>query len=233
MRKRYIECIMSCLLLLSFFYLSSEAAKLSISIAQKDVVIEKKKKTILIDPGHGGMDPGMIGIDEIQEKDINLEIALELKSRLEEEGFLVLLTREEDCGLYDDDCRQKKAQDMQRRVERIRSELPDLAISIHQNSYEEPNVCGPQVFYYIDSSEGKKAAEQVQKELNGISNVLRAREIKGNKTYYLLKRSPQVTLIIECGFLTNPEEAELLQTEEYQKAIAVAIKRGICSYFNE
>ena len=112
-------------------------------------------------------------------------------------------------------------------------EYVTVCVSIHQNSYQDSAVYGPQVFYYEDSLQGKKMAELIQTELNTRLEVKRPREAKGNKTYYLLKRSESVLNIVECGFLTNPQEAELLQTEEYQQKVAEAVAEGICTYLEQ
>ena len=122
---------------------------------------------------------------------------------------------------------------MQRRIALIRENSPVLCVSIHQNSYQDPAVYGPQVFYYEDSAQGKTLAELIQTELNTRLEVKRPRSPKGNKTYYLLKRSESVLNIVECGFLTNQEEAGLLQQEEYQQKIAQAVAEGICTYLRE
>ena len=175
----------------------------------------------------------MIGVGGLEEKGINLQIAVKLKVILEEKGYTVVMTREEDKGLYDEDSRNQKAQDMQRRIAIIKECRPVLCVSIHQNSYQDSEVYGPQVFYYEDSAQGKELAELIQKELNTGLEVARPRVAKGNKTYYLLKRSESVLNIVECGFLTNPKEAELLQTEEYQKKVAEAVAKGIDAYLKE
>ena len=146
-------------------------------------------KLILIDPGHGEDDPGMIGADGLEEKGINLAISLLLKSELETRGYSVTMTRETDKGLYDASANNKKAQDMQRRIAMIGEKSPVLSVSIHQNSYQQDaSVHGPQVFYYESSEEGKKLAEAVQSSLNEKLEIDRPREIKGNTSYYLLKR---------------------------------------------
>jgi N-acetylmuramoyl-L-alanine amidase len=119
---------------------------------------------------------------------------------------------------------------MQNRILLIRQEDPLLTVSIHQNSYEEASVCGPQVCYYADSMEGEQLAGEIQACMNAIPGVARSREIKGNTSYYLLKRSPSVLTIVECGFLTNPDEAVLLQSEDYQRLVAEAIRDGIENY---
>ena len=218
-----MELIMGCLLLLCFYCLSREAAAVSARMSQK--------KVIVVDCGHGGIDPGMIGIDGL--KEFNLAIGMKLKKALEDYGYQVVMTRETDTGLYDEDSQNKKAQDMQKRILLIQKVDPVLTVSIHQNSYEDPAVKGPQVFYYRDSAQGEALAKKIQEKLNENLEVERPREIKGNTTYYLLKRSPGVLNIVECGFLTNPEEAASLSSEEYQEKVAQAIADGVKEYIEE
>ena len=104
---------------------------------------------------------------------------------------------------------------------------------IHQNSYSDPGVKGPQVFYYEDSEGGKELALAIQENMNRKLSIARPRVAKENRTYYLLKRSPGVINIVECGFLTNPEEAALLQTEKYQRKVAEAVADGIVTYLKK
>ena len=225
LKKHAMELIMGCLLLLCFYCLSREAAAVSARMSQK--------KVIVVDCGHGGIDPGMIGIDGLKEKEFNLAIGMKLKKALEDYGYQVVMTRETDTGLYDEDSQNKKAQDMQKRILLIQKVDPVLTVSIHQNSYEDPAVKGPQVFYYRDSAQGEALAKKIQEKLNENLEVERPREIKGNTTYYLLKRSPGVLNIVVCGFLTNPEEAASLSSEEYQEKVAQAIADGVKEYIEE
>ena len=227
-RKYVIEWSMACLLLISFYFLSRQAAQVSAELGK-----QKNTETIMVDPGHGGKDPGMVGVGGLEEKGINLEISLILRDVLEERGWNVLLTRESDKGLYDETADNKKAQDLQRRIALIDEKNPVLTVSIHQNSYEDQTVKGPQVFYYESSSEGKKLAECIQETMNKELGIEKVRNAKGNTSYYLLKRSSSVLVIAECGFMTNPEEAELLQTAEYQKRIAEALADGIEKYLSD
>lgn len=220
-----MELIMACLMLVCFFVLAREAA-VTASQPSRDPVI-------VIDPGHGGEDPGMLGVGGLKEKGINLAVAWKLKEILQEQGFSVIMTREEDTCLCGEDARNKKAQDMQKRIAIIEEASPLLTVSIHQNSYQDPEVFGPQVFYYTDSAEGEALAGFLQEELNQGLSIKRPRKEKGNKTYYLLKKSKGVLAIVECGFLTNPEEAALLQEEKYQKKVAEAIARGIGRYLEK
>lgn len=226
MTQRMMERIMAVLLIVCFLLLSWHAARASAETGEK----KQDNRTVVVDPGHGGKDPGMTGADGLEEKGINLEISLKLRDILEKQGFNVVLTRDTDRGLYDEDASGKKLQDLQRRTELIRKAEPLLTVSIHQNSYSDPDVKGPQVFYFQGSDEGKSLAEAVQKSLNEKLEITDPRSVKGNSSYYLLKKSPAVTVIAECGFLTNPSEAEKLQDEAYQYKVAEALTEGIEAY---
>ncbi len=226
LKKHVMEMTMAVLLLVSVFFLSKEAAVVSNENTGKE-------KVIVIDAGHGGADPGMVGIGGLEEKGINLDVSMKLKESLENQGFTVVMTRTEDQGLYQEGTRNKKVQDMQKRIEIMEKAKPLLAVSIHQNSYTEESVKGPQVFYYESSAEGQKLAVSIQNALNTELSVERPRKEKGNTSYFLLKKSPCVLNIVECGFLTNEKEAKLLQTEEYQQKIVEAVTKGIVQYMGE
>ena len=189
-----------------------------------------QKGTIVIDAGHGGDDPGMIGPSGINEKVLNLVYAKKLKELLEAQGYRVVMTRETEDGLYDENQSNKKAQDMERRVKIIEESAPLLTVSIHQNSYPDASVSGPQVFYFQHSVEAEKLAAAIQNAMNTELEIERPRTHKGNTSYYILKRSSSVTVIVECGFLTNPQEEAKLQQEEYQNQAAQAICDGVLAY---
>lgn len=187
--------------------------------------------TIVLDPGHGGFDGGMTGSTGISEKVLNLIYAKKLAVLLEQEGYRVVLTRNTEAGLYDESANHKKAQDMQRRCAMIEAEKPLLTVSIHQNSYpQDSSVRGPQVFYYEHSAEGEKLAACIQDAMNEQLEIERPRVQKANSSYYILKRSASTTVLVEVGFLTNPEEELLLQQEEYQNRAVKAICDGILKY---
>lgn len=224
--KRGFELGMGILLLAGVFVLSKEVVSV-LNTKNGDA------RVVLVDPGHGGDDPGMVGIDELEEKDINLEISLKLKTCLEEAGYQVVMTREEDKGLYDEGISNKKVQDLQRRCDMIEEYEPCVTISIHQNSYSDSSVKGPQVFFYTDSEQGEKLAVNIQEQLNTDLEVERPRSAKGNTSYYLLKKSKGILNIVECGFLTNPDEAGKLITEEYQHKVAQAICQGVEIYMDD
>ena len=191
---------------------------------------------VVVDAGHGGDDPGKIGINGAPEKDINLQIAQKLKKYLEAEDVEVVLTRETEDGLYDAHASNKKVQDMKRRIEIIEKNDPVLTVSIHQNSYPEEYVHGAQVFYYTDSKEGEKLWENYFTLEKGIYEKLdpeNHRKVKANDSYYLLKKTKGTIVIVECGFLSNQAEAEKLCDEEYQDRIAWLIHKGILRYLKQ
>ena len=219
-----MEMVMACLLLVSFYLLSRQAAVVSVQM--------NFPKLILIDPGHGEDDPGMIGADGLEEKGINLAISLLLKSELETRGYSVAMTRETDKGLYDASANNKKAQDMQRRIAMIGEKSPVLSVSIHQNSYPDPAIKGAQVFYYTSSVEGKQLAECLQDRLVKGLDSQNHRQAKANDSYYLLKKTKGTIVIVECGFLSNAAEAGKLCDEAYQDRVAWSIHKGILQYIN-
>ena len=188
--------------------------------------INISENTIVLDAGHGGSDPGKVGVNGVLEKEVNLQITMKIKEILEKKDIQVILTRETDEMLCSEDTDNRKRDDMKQRVEMINKVNPFLAVSIHQNSYTDPQVSGAQVFYYSESEEGKKMAEFMQNALLEIDSVNR-RMAKANNSYYLLKRTKVPTIIVECGFLSNPSEAEKLKSKEYQETIANAIVKGI------
>lgn len=192
-----------------------------------------QKEVIVIDSGHGGSDPGKIGVNQAKEKDINLAIAKKLEKHLKKEGYQVVMTREDDSGLYAKEGSGSKSEDMRNRCALIEKTAPALTVSIHQNSYTSEAIAGPQVFYYASSEEGKRIAACIQEAMNEALEIEKPREIKGNDTYYLLKRSASPTVIVECGFLSNYKEAEKLVTEAYQEQTAEAICQGILTYLSE
>lgn len=189
------------------------------------------KSTIIIDPGHGGKDPGKVGTSGTLEKELNLKISLYLKEILEKQDIKVIMTRTEDSDLSKTST-NFKASDMKERVALIGRNDADLVISIHQNSYTSDDVYGAQCFYHNNSSEGKELASAIQNQIIISTNQTKIRMIKGNSDYYLLKHSPIPTVIVECGFLSNPQEEQLLLTDDYQRKMAWAIHLGALQYLN-
>lgn len=185
---------------------------------------------IVIDAGHGGVDPGKVGVSGVLEKDVNLAVAKKLQARLTADGFTVVMTRTEDAGLYSDTATNKKREDMAARVRLISDADPELTISIHQNSFPDASCKGAQVFYYKDSEESRMLAELLQKTFPEVLRDGNTRQAKANSDYYLLKRTECPIVIAECGFLSSPEEERLLSTAEYQEKVADALYEGIKQY---
>ncbi|MBR2967680.1 MAG: N-acetylmuramoyl-L-alanine amidase [Clostridia bacterium] len=181
-------------------------------------------KVVVIDAGHGGEDGGVVGSTTgTKESDINLAIAKKLKTVLEEGGYKVVMTRESDISLSYPQSGSKKLADMKKRKQIILDAQPDLVVSIHQNYYPSSYVKGAQVFY-APSGEHKQTAEILQKLLNRSLDCSR-NAAKGD--YYIIQCSPYTSVLVECGFLSNPEEEALLVTSEYQQKVAYAIYSGI------
>lgn len=187
---------------------------------------------IVVDAGHGGADPGKVGINDILEKDINLSVALLLSEKLESAGISTVLTRDADVDLANGASNFKSA-DMRNRCTLITEANPIFTISIHQNSYPSESVTGAQVFYYTQSAEGKALATTLQNSLIANVDPSNRRQPKANDSYYLLKKTPTPTVIVECGFLTSPSESALLVTPEYQEKLVDAICLGILEYLED
>lgn len=192
----------------------------------------KKKPCVVIDAGHGGIDPGKVGVDGSLEKDINLKIAKKLALFFAAADVDVTLTREDDAGLYDAQASNKKVQDMKNRVALIEEKQPALTVSIHQNSYHEEYVHGAQVFYFAGSEESREIAERIQQTLAEQVDPDNARQAKANDSYYLLKKTSSPIVIVECGFLSNYEETQKLSSEAYQEKLAWAIHLAVLNYLN-
>ncbi len=220
MRKK-IELVIVIIFLAALVMLSKNLQKM---VSSGNVTA--KSRVLVLDSGHGGDDPGKIGVNQAKEKEVNLNISKKIKKRLEKKGWQVVMTREKDIMLGNPKAGNRKIHDMKARVELINKTMPQAAVSIHQNSYQDEEIHGAQVFYYSHSEEGKRMAEVMQKALLEVDEE-NTRQAKANDTYYLLKRTEVPTIIVECGFLSNPEEAEKLIDPEYQKKLADAIVEGI------
>lgn len=226
--RRILEALMTVLIFAGSFLVGRLGASITTAeVVQTEKEVSGTGKTIVIDAGHGGMDGGKIGVNGEVEKEINLLIARKLKDLLEQQGIMVVMTRADENGLYEEGEPNKKQQDMKRRCELINQTKPELVVSVHQNSYTEPSVCGPQVFYYENSAAAKEIAGILQNTLNEYLEIERPRESKANDSYYILRKTERPTVIVECGFLSNPAEAELLSTDAYQEKVAQAICEGV------
>ena len=166
---------------------------------------------------HGGSDPGKVGCNDALEKDINLSIVLKLKTPFENKGYKVVLTRSDDTVPADENSRSVKVEDLRNRVKLITDTNPVMTISIHQNSFPDASVSGPQGFYFEQSAESSAIASVMQDTLNNSLNPPKPRVCKSNNDYYILKKTPTPIIIVECGFLSNETEAALLSQMPIRK----------------
>ena len=183
---------------------------------------------------HGGDDPGKIGVNKEKEKDVNLAISKKLFQVLNEQGYKVVLTRSEDVVLGDGD-KFSKISDLNKRCEIINNAYEEnnkcIMVSIHQNSFTQTSVHGAQSFYFQRSEQSKLLGETLQKILNEKVND-KEKKAKPNDSYYILINSKCPGIIVECGFLSNSDEATKLTNETYQKELAEILSEGISTYFN-
>lgn len=194
----------------------------------------KQGKMIVIDPGHGGADPGKVGVNGAKEKDVNLALSKELNVVLTEAGFDVVMTRDADIVLSGEG-KFSKIGDLNARCKTINEAYEKnnecLLVSIHQNSFTSESVHGAQAFYYQRSENSMKFAEIIQNHLNEKINIEKPKKAKPNDSYYMLINSKCPGVIIECGFLSNNEEANKLITQKYQREFAEIICECIKEYF--
>lgn len=224
--KNYITVFLGCIVIVSGFVNQMNGIF--------EVNAEKNIQTIIIDAGHGGFDGGAIAQDNTYEKDLNLSIAIRLKSVLSVYGYNIIMTRETDVALgSDSDSSTSKAKDLGERV-RIMGKHPDaIFVSIHQNKFEQSKVRGFQTFHN-GSEYSKLLAESIQNIANDTFGEETARVSKEDgRDVYILKNASIPSVIVECGFISNSEELEMLKSETYQQSLAFVIANGILKYYSE
>ena len=194
--------------------------------------LESKKFTVVIDAGHGGIDVGASGVTTgVRESDLNLLIAKNLKELFQKNGFVVIMTREDDNGLYGTTDPGFKKRDLKAREKIINNSLADVCVSIHLNVYSSQSRRGAQAFFNRDYLEGKKLAKLVQGRINGLNLSPRLYDaLHGD--YYLLNTSKIPTIIVECGFLSSPEDEKLLLSDKYRFDISNALFMGCVDYLS-
>lgn len=219
--------------MLGVMTLALYSERFSLENADGNSIVVSNKPCVVLDAGHGGDDPGKIGIHGEQEKDINLQIAQRVRMYLEQNDISVVMTREDDQGMYDRKATNRKVRDMKNRIELMEETEPEVVVSIHQNSYPQEEIHGAQMFYYKTSDQGKRLAEILQESFCSRVDAGNKRQIKPNDSYYLLKKTRFPIVIAECGFLSNAEEAARLSDKEYQDRVSWALAMGIMQYLNE
>lgn len=193
-------------------------------------------KVIVIDAGHGKPDSGAENENGVSEEAINLKIALKLQKYLESSGATVLLTRSDENGIYEIDSKtisQKKVSDIKKRVKIANESSADIYVSIHLNKIPQGQYWGWQTFYNSGNEKSKLLADSIQKNLNETISKDNKREIKKLDNIYMMKNVEIPIALVECGFLSNEQEASKLQQDDYQSKLAWGIYDGIMDYFNK
>ena len=192
---------------------------------------------IIIDAGHGGVDSGAVGVDNVLEKDINLSIALKLRDLLDATGFNTTMTREVDESIHDKDAnsiRAKKVSDMKNRLNLVNGDANNLLISIHQNKFEESQYRGAQVFFSRNNPRSQELAQSMRAAIVGLLQKDNSREVKPSpKGVFLLNKATVPAIIVECGFLSNSEDVKNLLTEDYQEQMAFSIYCGFLDFWRK
>lgn len=198
------------------------------------------RPVVVVDAGHGGVDGGAESVDGTIERDVNLKIAQRLQKRLEDKGVRVIMTRSDAEGLYggktEGAIRSLKTRDMYERKAIIDKAGADLVVSIHLNSFtQDRSVKGAQVFYPAEGpgsliTQSRQAAEMIQKNLNHTINIDKPRTALGKNDVFLLRDVVSPIVIVECGFLSNDEDAANLKKQQHQEKIAKSLETSICKY---
>lgn len=211
------------LILICFFLITITLPKVTATVNNLNLL----GKVIILDSGHGGIDAGATS-GKIIEKDLNLILVKKLEKELVSRGATVYLTREDDKDLSTTTINRKRS-DLYNRAKYINDISPDMYISIHLNSVTNQTWKGLQVFYTTKNKENKLIAETITNHLK--ENMSNIREIKKDNTYYMYKYIKSPGVLIEAGFISNPNENYLLRKEEYQNKLVTLIEEGVEIYF--
>ena len=235
-KKRIIFILMAILLPVGMFTIRTANNNLKNNNIIATMATPATSKTIVVDAGHGGEDGGAVASDGVMEADINLKIALKLQNLLEQSGATVILTRSDENAIYNLDKKtliDKKNSDIKNRVKIGNNSSADIFVSIHLNKIPQSEYYGWQTFFKDGSEEGKRLATCIQNNLNeAIQKENKRVPLKINNVY-IIKHVEIPISIVECGFLSNPEEREQLEDNSYQNKLAWGIYNGVMDYFVE
>ncbi|MBQ6797361.1 MAG: N-acetylmuramoyl-L-alanine amidase [Clostridia bacterium] len=227
--KKHLWIVVTSMVLIAALVISvpSETEKQTGSVGVNE------RPIIIIDPGHGGVDGGAVGVGGTVEKDINLQIALRLRDVLSQAGFTVIMTRDTDISIHSsgaDTIREKKVSDLKNRLAMTELYPDSILVSIHQNTLDNHLVTGAQVFFSPNDPESQVLAQYIQNEFN--SNIQsKDKEIKSaGKNLFLFYYAENTAILAECGFLSNSEEEALLNTQQHQDKIVYSIYSGLMKY---
>lgn len=242
---KYIGCIFMIMInkkrmTLIIMVLFVSIASYTVTVKKNDVVTTSSlpvtNKVIVLDAGHGQPDSGASSNNGITEEAINLKITQKVQSLLEQSGSTVILTRSDENGIYNadsDSLRNKKVSDIKNRVKIGNSSSADIFVSIHLNKIEQSQYYGWQTFFKQGNEESQKLAQNIQNSLNNSIQKENKREPLKITGKYIIDHVEIPTTIVECGFLSNPEEEKSLQDDNYQNRLAWGIYTGIMDYFYE
>lgn len=233
--KKRISMVLMCLLLGISVYLYQGTEKSSDEIIQETTSAPVSSKVIVIDAGHGVPDEGAQSSSGTTEAETNLKIALKLQNLLEQSGSTVILTRSDENGIYDLDkntLREKKISDIRNRVKIGNNSSADIFVSIHLNKIPQSQYYGWQCFYNSKNEKSIDLAKKIQSNLNDAIQKENNRIAMKLEKVYIMKHVEIPISIVECGFLSNPEEEKQLLSDEYQDKLAWGIFNGINDYFN-
>ena len=228
--KKAVEMAFVYVAVVGFFLTAAWAGSRTVTVmAQREPV--DRENTIVIDAGHGGEDGGAVSCTGVMEKQINLEIALELNDLLHLLGHRTRMIRSDDRSVYTagDTIARRKVSDLKERVRMVEQTEDAVLVSIHQNLFPDARYSGAQVFY---SSEGQTLAESLQASFRQTVNPGSNREIKKASNVYLMDHISCTGILVECGFLSNPEEEAQLRTKEYQQKICIVIASTLANFLD-
>ncbi len=227
-----VVCVaLVCVFALVWFF----SKDISVSVpASSNVQTNMNKKVIVLDAGHGGIDGGCVSVNGVAEKGINLSIVQTLRDSLDILGFDVVCTREDDRSIHDsgvEGIAKQKLSDMKNRLDIINRYDDALVVSVHQNQFVDPRYSGAQMFYAKENDDSRRLAECMKKQFVALLQPSNERETKPvGKEMYLIHNAKSPALMVECGFLSNPDEAKLLESADYQKKVAFTILTGLEEY---
>lgn len=232
LKRQRLSLIIGCLFvsIFTFMFISSKKGEYTVPTVSLPI----SGKTVVVDAGHGVPDEGAESSNGTSEAETNLKIALKLQELLEQSGCTVLLTRSDENAIYDIDSKslkQKKISDIHNRVKIGNESSADIFVSIHLNKIPQKQYDGWQTFYKADSEEGRKLAICIQESLGKAIQKENSRIAKSIENIYIIKHVEIPTTIVECGFLSNPEEEKMLLDNDYQDKLAWGIYNGIINYF--
>ena len=235
---RHRHSILLISILLVFIVLASASVNMVTSILGDELFIESATavpydKIIILDAGHGGEDSGAVGSNGRLEKDLNLEMALEMGSCFEERGYIVVYTRTDDRLLYTEAENIKgirKISDLKNRCKVAANYPKSIFVSIHMNSFGSSKYSGLQVYYKPEDDKSRVLADTIQQRVKSDVQPNNDRKIKSGNQMYVLENVENTSVLIECGFLTNSTECKKLSEKEYQKQLSFSIVCAIIDY---